>query len=311
MSSLRSRFRAICAYWSALTGNVRGSILVTLSSMITTIESIWTRLLAPSVSIEQILFIRSAIQLVCVLIIALYIRQLTFRTDRLGMHLLRGACSLACWWLFYYSFATLPLGLATVLLFSSILFLTLLAGPFLGEKVGWRRWGATIIGFIGVLIAMEPGGSSAWIPMIAAIVCAFFSAIIGLVSKKLAASESTTTILLYVGIITTIGSFPTALLNWRPLGWESAGGLLILGSGGALSMAFLIAGWRVGEASVVTPFQYTRLIFAFAFGYWLFAEIITLNMTGGALLICGSAGYILYRESYLQKQRQKNKMALS
>ena len=302
MKSLRKLSTLARASLSSQPGNIRGAVLVTLSSMITSVEAIWTRLLAGSVSIEQILFIRSAFQLVFVALIASQIRTLSFRTQCLGTHCLRGIISLACWWLFYYSFATLPLGLATILMFSSILFLTLLAGPILGEKIGWRRWSATIAGFIGVVIAMEPGGDTAWIPLGAAVVCAFFSAIIGLVSKKLVASESTTTILLYIGLITTLGSLPMALFSWRPLDWDSIGGLFILGSGGTLSMALLIAGWRAGEASVVTPFQYTRLIFSFALGYWLFSEVVTLNMASGALLICGSAVFIIFQETQRHKE---------
>jgi drug/metabolite transporter (DMT)-like permease len=202
------------------------------------------------------------------------------------LHLARGLVSLMCWWLYYRSFRELDLSLATTLTFSTSLFVVALAGPVMGETVGARRWITTLFGFVGVAIAagalsaqVEPG-------VVIGLGAAALGAALVFLNRLLARSEATLAIMVWIGVVTTLGSIPLAALDWRPLGAGDFGLLLAAGVVGTTGMFLTIEAYRIGGVSALAPFPYARLPIAAAAGWLLWGEAPTTEvLIGGAVIV--------------------------
>jgi drug/metabolite transporter (DMT)-like permease len=220
-----------------------------------------------------------------------------FRTARAPMHLLRGLSSLITWGLYYLSFALLDPATATVLSFTNVIFTTLLAGPVLGERVDSWRWGGSLVGLLGIAVMLRPGsGVDAW-GATAAIAAAVAWCGITLTSRSLTRTESTPTILAWVGLVTFAGSLPFALLAWEWLGlmdWLILLGVALIAPG----IIWLVTeALRAGEASAVAPFQYLRLIFVAAVAWMVWGEAPDAWGWLGAAIILGGAVVVTVAEA--------------
>jgi drug/metabolite transporter (DMT)-like permease len=229
--------------------------------------------------------------------------MLLIRTQQWRLNVLRGVLSGVSWYTYFLSFAALPLATATVLSFTAVLFVTALAGPVLGEKVRWRRWTATLVGFLGVLAIVRPGAVEIGWPVAAAMFSALLGAWIVMLTKMLARSERTETIMFYIGLVSTMIALPVALPGLAWPGWWNALLLLLTAICGPFAMAVWINALRLADASVVAPFGYVRLIFAAILGIALFNEVPDWWLALGAALIVGSALYITQREAKVTQRR--------
>ena len=175
------------------------------------------------------------------------------------------------------------------------LLIAALSGPVLGENVGWRRWAAIGIGFIGVLVILQPGytvfAPAAAIPLLAA----FMFALYGLLTRYAARKDSTATSFFWTGtsgavLMTVIGIWywePMTAYDWR---WMAA-----LCVTGALGHWLLIKTYEVAEASAVQPFAYLQLVFASAIGLLLLGETLRPNVAIGAAIVVGAGLFTLWR----------------
>ena len=201
--------------------------------------------------------------------------------------------------LFYtLAISLIPLSAATVIMQASPLVVVIGAALFFGEKVGWRRWTAIIVGLIGVLIIIQPGTDSFSALSIIAVIGMLGFAGRDLASRAAPASISTSILGFYgfVAIAVAGGMF----LVWQPAAFVMPSletSLYLLGTVlfGASSYACLMTAMRTGEVSAVTPFRYTRLIFGIALGIAVFGEQLTLSMVIGSGLIVLSGLFILWR----------------
>jgi drug/metabolite transporter (DMT)-like permease len=189
------------------------------------------------------------------------------------MHLLRGLASLVTWGLYYLSFTRLDLATGTVLSFTNVMFTTLLAGPVLGERVDRWRWAGTLIGFAGVAVMLRPGAEVDPLGAAAALGAALAWCGVTLSSRSLTRTESTRTVLAYVGLVTFTGVTPFAVTAWTPLG--PADWLILLGVAlVAPAIIWLVTeALRAGEASAIAPFQYLRLVVVAVAGWAIFGEL--------------------------------------
>jgi drug/metabolite transporter (DMT)-like permease len=189
----------------------------------------------------------------------------------------------------------------TALSFSQPLFAVMLAVLVLGETVGWRRWGATFAGLVGVVIMVRPGTGALDVGALLAVAMAFGIAVAVILAKRLPAEESQATMLFYFSLTTLIFFAVPALAVWRTPTSAEAWGLIGFGFAGLLTQALMIAAYRTGEASVVAPFDYTRLIIAGILGFALFGEVPDLWTLAGAGVIVAATLYIARREAVLGK----------
>jgi drug/metabolite transporter (DMT)-like permease len=198
---------------------------------------------------------------------------MVFRTARPGLHMLRGASSLLTWGFYYASFGPLDLATATVLSFTNVMFTTLLAGPVLGERVDRWRWAGTIAGFIGVAVMLRPGTTVSLAGVALALASAVTWCGITLSSRVLAQQDRNTTIMAWVGLVTSLGSAPFAMMAWVPLGVMDCVILLAVAAVAPGIIWLITSAYRHGEASAIAPFQYLRLIFVTGFGWLIFQEV--------------------------------------
>lgn len=260
--------------FQGLSGNLRGGALMAVAAFLFAAEALAIRLMtARGIPVEVQVFARSLGQLLWVAPIIAATGLAVFRTQLPGLHLLRGSSSLLTWGFYYASFGPLDLATATVLSFTNVMFTTLLAGPVLGERVDRWRWAGTLAGFLGVAVMLRPGTTVSMLGVALALASAVTWCGITLSSRVLAQQDRNTTIMAWVGLVTTAGSAPFAVLAWVPLGVVD---VLILASvaGFAPGIIWLItSAYRHGEASAIAPFQYLRLIVVAGFGWAIFNEV--------------------------------------
>lgn len=273
-----------------VSGNLRGGALMAVAAVIFAAEALAIRLMtARGIPVEVQVFARSLGQLIWVAPLIASSGLVVFRTRRPGLHLLRGVSSLLTWGFYFASFGPLDLATATVLSFTNVMFTTLLAGPVLGERVDRWRWAGTIAGFIGVAVMLRPGTTVSTLGVGLALASAVTWCGITLTSRVLAQQDRNTTIMAWVGLITTAGSAPFAAMAWVPLGLVDL--LILLGVAGfAPGIIWLItSAYRHGEASAIAPFQYLRLIFVTGFGWLFFAEVPDgWTWAGAAVILTGA-----------------------
>jgi drug/metabolite transporter (DMT)-like permease len=205
----------------------------------------------------------------------------------------------------FYSFQHMPLAEAVAIIFSRPLFAVALAVPFLGEVVGWRRTLAAVVGFGGVLIMVRPGTEAFQPVALVALLGAFTAGAIAIIIKQLSRTESTTTIVVWFAIAGTVVSAIPAATVWVWPTAEQWAWLVAIGVVGIAGQAALTRGFSTGETSFVTPFDYSRLVFATAFGIAVFGEVPDLWKAVGALVIVTSGFYIARREMALARARGK------
>lgn len=284
---------------------LRAVALTIAAAFLLNIESAIVKLLGHAVPVAMIVAARAMAQIVWVAPALARHGRRPFRTDRPWLHVLRGLLSVCSWGAYYYAFQELPMATATVLSFTSIMWTTALAPLVLGEKVGWRRWSATLIGFAGVLLILRPGTLPLTLATFAALGSAIGGAGIVLTTKKLATTESTETIMLYIGLVTTAVALPVAVLDWAWLPPLHFLALLVMAALGVTGMFLWITALRLADASLLSPVNYIRLVFATILGMALFHERPDAFTMAGAALIVASAIYITRREAALARRARE------
>ncbi len=176
------------------------------------------------------------------------------------------------------------------------LLIAALSGPVLGERVGWRRWVAIAVGFVGVIIILEPGFGvfqpQAVVPFIAALMFALY----GLLTRYVGRVDSAATSFFWTGTVGMVAMTSVGVWFWEPMtgpDWAWMGALCITG---ALGHFTLIKCYEMAEASAVQPFAYLQLVFASTLGILVFSETVRLNVAAGAALIVAAGLFTLWRE---------------
>jgi drug/metabolite transporter (DMT)-like permease len=269
--------------------NSYGAALLIAAAGFFTVDVTVLRFLSPDVPFSQIIFFRSVCQLV---IVALWIgctRPSLYHSTFWLKLVVRGLTSLVCWWLYYASFQTLDLALASTLTFTTSLFVVTMAPFVMGERIGMVRGFTTALGFAGVIIASNVSSLSMEKGMLFGLGSAFMAAILIFQNRLLARTEHTATIMFWIGLVASAGTMPMALAGWTDL--TSADALLLLTAGtfATIGMLLTVEAYRFGEVSALATFPYARILFALTIGYFLFAEVASMRELFGAAIIiaCG------------------------
>lgn len=170
-----------------------------------------------------------------------------------------------------------------------------LSGPILGEQVGWRRWTAIGIGFVGVLIILQPGFGVFSIAALVPMLSAFMFAVYGLLTRYAARKDSSATSFFWTGVTGAVAMTIVGIWYWEPmtgLDWGLMGLLAIMGVFGHW---LLIKVYELAEASAVQPFAYLQLVFASAMGVFVFGEALENNVVIGAVLVVLAGVFTLWR----------------
>ncbi|MGB0506226.1 MAG: DMT family transporter [Pikeienuella sp.] len=226
--------------------------------------------------------------------------------SNLKLHIARGALVAISTHLGFYTLTQIPLAAATVLFFTAPIITTVLAGPILGEHPGPRRIAAVIVGFLGVIVVMQPGVAPFHIAYVTALGSSTCFSMVLLMSRRMANADGPMATYLSSAGITVLISLPLATSNWHlpstEWGWIAVA--LIVTSSLARNLADIQA-YRLAEASFLAPIAYTRLIIIALGAYLLFDEAPGLNTWAGGAVIIAAALYIAHRERVTKRAQKR------
>jgi len=287
-----------------LNNNIKGAALMTGCVSAYVINDAFMKLLFSEIPLFQALFLRSMITVPPVLIMAwiskITIRNLSNYNKRLV--LLRVGAEVCTTIAFLTALKHMPLANVTAILQSLPLAITMAAALFLAEPVGWRRWSAILIGFIGVVIIVRPGVEGFNIYSLSALLAIIFITVRDISSRKLTSEVPTITVVLSTAIGSTLFSGIMMIgMEWQiisTLSW-----LLILGAAVAVLIATFLSvmAMRTGEIGFVSTFRYTAMLGAIGMGILMFGDWPDRLTLTGTLIIVITGIYSFYRERGLNR----------
>lgn len=230
------------------------------------------------------------------------IRQ-TARTTQPTLQIFRGLLLAAEICVMVLAFVFLGLVESHAVFTSYPLLIAALSGPVLGENVGWRRWGAIGIGFVGVLIILQPGitvfSPLALIPLASATMFALY----GLLTRFAARKDSAATSFFWTGTVGGVAMTVVGVWFWEPMSGSDWGLMGLLCVAGVLGHWLLIRCLEVAEASAVQPFAYLQLVFVSVIGIFIFNETLKTNVVFGAALVITAGLFTLWRSGQVTKNQ--------
>lgn len=216
---------------------------------------------------------------------------------RWSLHLLRGGLGVAMMASFVYALRTLPLSTAYTLFFVAPLLITALSVPILGERVGPRRWTAIAVGLLGVLVVLRPSGTGMLsLAGGAVLVAALSYAVSAITVRVLARTDSTQAITFWLLALMALGAGMLAAPHWVTLRAEHLWIVIAIGVVGALGQYAITEAFRVGEASLIAPLEYTALVWGVGLDLLLWGVLPDAVTWLGAAIIMVSGLYLLQRE---------------
>jgi len=255
------------------------------------------KVLLETYSVMQVTFLRASFALVIVGVANYLANGMdAFHTEVKQWHLLRTILMSVSTVTFFAALAIIPLVNVIVIVFIAPLLITSLSGPFLGEQVGLFRWLAVALGFIGVLIILKPTKGFIDFGTVYAIIGVVTYALIALTSRKLSNKDSAYNLTFYMFFGPAIVGGLGGLNTWiTPTPWDWVL-FVITGIVGGAAIIFFNLAYQSAEASVLTSFEYTGLIWATLAGYLIFNESVDPSVWVGAMIIILGGLIIVYRE---------------
>jgi S-adenosylmethionine uptake transporter len=279
--------------------NLRGALLMSASMASFTMNDVFIKLLSADLPLFQMVFLRGILTTALLVGLALAFGQFTLRVPRADWGALAGRtlCEIGTVVFFLTALINMPIANATAILSALPLVVTLAAALFLGEPLGWRRMSAVIVGFLGVMLIVQPGtdGFNVW--ALSALFAVFLITGRDLLTRRLSAGlPSLSVAVITAAAVGIFGGMASLFEPWAPMGAREAG--LI-----AAASLFIIGGYlfsimvmRVGEVGAVAPFRYTGLVFALIFGFLFFAEWPNALALTGAGIVVATGVYTILRE---------------
>jgi drug/metabolite transporter (DMT)-like permease len=249
-------------------------------------------------SVGQLLWLRAIAALIVLLPMVWRQRTEFARLERPWLQLLRVTLSTLEVAAFFLATVYLPLADVITYYLACPIFVTALSGIVLGERIGWRRWTAILIGFCGVLIALRPSAQTVSWPAMIALGGSMSFALLMLITRSLRATPDIVLASSQFGGTFLLG----AVLS--PFGWVTPGpgSLVLFAAAGCISVAALLCvnrSLKLAPASVVVPYQYSMIVWAVIFGFIVFGDVPSWATIVGATIIIGAGLYIFLREREL------------
>jgi drug/metabolite transporter (DMT)-like permease len=288
--------------WSALSGNLRGILWISMGTIAFALNDVCVKQLGRKFDPMEIAFFRYLVGFVILSPVFWRMGRKGLATARPGIHFLRLVMACIAQIGVFMSLIHLYLADATAISFSRPLFTTIVAVILLSELVSRKRWVATGIGFIGVIIMVRPGHDGYDPIALIAVGAAMTFAVANVLIRMMSTTEPPNRILFYYhlgGTLVFVG--PTIWFWSQPVGVE----WLLLAAIGALTtigMIGFVRGFSAGESNAVGPMEYIRLIYAALLGFYIFAEVPDIWTAVGATIIVGSTLYIARDEHYRNRK---------
>jgi len=276
------------------------------------------KFLSGDYALHQIVLIRSIIGLTILLAVFIPFSGsfAVLKTQRVGVHLMRGGCVVFANLTFFLGLSVLPLAEATAIFFISPFLISLFSILFLKEKVGLHRWSALAMGLIGIVIILRPGTEAFKLVALLPIAAAFGYAMLHILTRHIGKTESALTMSFYIqvtfvlicagfGLVAGDGQFaqPESLaLDFLFREWGAVAGndmpiFLVIGCASAFGGFFISQAYRMAEAAYIAPFEYIAMPLSIIWGLMIFGEKPSLTVLIGIALIIASGLYVIWREA--------------
>lgn len=260
------------------------------------------KLLVVGISVWQIMFFRSiAVLIGCAAIGGPPIFADTMRSPIVRPMLVRSAFTLGAWLCYYNAARSLQLAELTTIYYAAPIIVTVLSVVMLGEKVPLLRWLAVFIGFVGVFIACDPTRLGLSVPMLLVLAAAVLWGIAVVLLRKTALAERTLIQLVLNNFYFLVFSTVPALLVWQMPDWRQLLLLISVGALGGVAQFMLFEGMKRAPVSIVAPFEYTSLVWAFGLGFAIWGDVPRREVFLGAALIVG-AGLLIIGNEHFRKR---------
>lgn len=287
------------------TSTATGILFVSASYLLFTLHDAVIKLLVTDVSVWQIMFFRSlGIFTACMVIGGRGFSARVIASPTIKSMAVRSLFLLTAWLSYYTAAKSLQLAELTTIYYAAPIVATLLAIPLLGEKVPASRWAAIILGFVGVLVASNPVGLTISLPVGLALLAAVLWAGASVLLRKTAMNESTLVQMTLTNGFFVVLTCAMAIWTWQPIDLKNAALLLLVVTFGGAAQASLFEAMRRAPVSVLAPFEYSSLIWAFVLGYVIWQDIPAHNVAiGAALIFC--AGLLIVSTERLAARRYR------
>lgn len=224
-------------------------------------------------------------------------------TRRPGIQLLRGLIGLMGGFGAIFAFVHMEMTEVYAILFAGPMILTLLSIVFYREKVGIRRWSAIVVGFLGVMIMLRPGGGEVNVGVFGALACLFAYASSALIYRHHGGGETAFSFSFHGGLITSVVLAPALPFVFQPMERTEAAFLISSGVVAGFAMMARVEAFRSAPSSLVAPFQYTQMIWGAILGYLMFGDVPSRQLIVGAGLVVVSGAHIIRREAVVRGER--------
>lgn len=279
----------------------QGILIALLGCALYSVHDALIKLLGAGLPAIQIAFFANLLALpVLLLLMIAQGKPVVLRPANPGWMAIRVVAVMAATLGAFIAFLELRLAETYSILFAAPLLITLLAVPFLGETLRWRRGIAVAVGLIGVLIVLQPRAGTLGIGHAAALVSAIGNAMVHITARRIGKSETLITMLLYPALGNAILMGAAMPFLFQPVSGAQFGLLMILALLAVVAMLCLVQAFKRAEAALVAPMQYSQLLWGTLFGYAFFNETPAGNTVMGAVIIIASGLYIVMREARLR-----------
>lgn len=304
---VRPTITAIRRLYSGAAGNSRGIVLMTAGTFLTTATLVFIRLLGRDLPTVEIVFLRYLFTFIA--IVPWILRAgvgATFRTDRLGLHGMRGVIAVVSTMAWYHGITVVPLAEALALNCLAAIVVTVGAVLFLGETAGVRRWIAVCVGLAGAWIILRPGLQVVSAGSMIILFSAFGWGVTMLFMKVVSRTDSAITIVVYLYVFNVLFSSVPAAFVWVAPNLTHVLWLCVIGVLSSVGHLAIAQGFKEAEASAIIPADFTRLAWAAFLGFLVFDEVPDAWTVAGASVIFASTTFIAYREGQSKKAPVKN-----
>lgn len=302
MRTLAASVQGFGVFWAGQTPAFRGIVLMCLSTVAFSIMHALVRFVSEVLPPFQIAFFRNIFGLLFLLPLLMRSRFAVLRTQRIGLHALRGVINIGAMLMFFTALSISPLAKVTALSFTAPIFMAVLSVLVLGERFRLYRWMAILLGFIGMLIILRPGLVAIDTGALLVTGAAALWAVAMILIKIMSRTESSLTIVAYMGIFLGVFSILPALWVWEPFGLQTLGWLALVGLFGTLAQMTLSQSLKETDPTALMPFDFLKLIWTATIGAWFFAEIPDVYTLVGAAVIFASGLFIALRERQTRSQ---------
>ena len=303
MISQNSILQKASSSWKNQTPVMRGIVLMCLSTISFSIMHGLVRFVSEVLPPFQIAFFRNIFGLAFLLPLLMRSRFAILRTKQIGLHALRGVINMAAMLMFFTALAISPIAKVTALGFTAPIFMAILAVLVLGERFRIYRWSAIFLGFVGMLIILRPGLVAIDTGALLVIGSAVLWAIAMIIIKIQSRTESSLTIVAYMGIFLGVFSIGPAVWVWQPFGLQTLGFMVLIGLFGSIAQMAISGSLKETDSTALMPFDFLKLIWTAIIGVWFFAEVPDIYTWVGASVIFLSGFFIAFRERSAQRQR--------